>query len=241
LVLSARSAESLQQARSSLADELSREADVSLADVAFTLEGRRAEDFRLVAVVHDQADAVAVLGAAEHDNVSVGQCPPDSAAGADRVAFLFPGQGAQHVGMARGLYDTEPVFRQNFDRCAEGFATELGIDLAAQVFDGETLEPTDLAQPALFAVEYALAELIMSYGVTPAALAGQIHAVEAAALDEQGEAPGAEREGVPGLQQDRCVEPQSFLSGPYAPGVPPRGPPLPELPERQNWSPPQLY
>jgi len=172
LVLSAHSAESLQEARASLADELSRDTDMPLADVAFTLQSRRAEDFRMVAVVHDQADAVAVLGAAESDNVSVGQCPPDIAAGADRVAFLFPGQGAQHVGMARGLYDTEPVFRQTFDRCAEGFATELGIDLAAQVFEGENLEPTDLAQPALFAVEYALAELIMSYGVTPAALAG---------------------------------------------------------------------
>ena len=79
------------------------------------------------------------------------------------MAFLFPGQGAQHVGMARGLYDTEPVFRENFDRCAAGFAEELGIDLKAEVFDGRgSLEPTDLAQPALFAVEYALAQLVMS-------------------------------------------------------------------------------
>ena len=172
LVLSARTEESLQDARSALADELSRDEDLSLSDVAFTLEHRRAEDVRMVAVVHDRADASAVLGAAEHDNISIGQCPPGIVPAADRVAFLFPGQGAQHVGMARGLYETEPVFRQYFDRCAAGFATELGIDLAAEVFDGENLESTDLAQPALFAVEYALAELIMSYGVTPGVLAG---------------------------------------------------------------------
>lgn len=171
LVLSARTPESLQQARIALAEELSRDEDLALADVAFTLAGRRAEEHRMVAVAHDRADAAAVLAAAEHDNVSIGQCP-DTAPGADRVAFLFPGQGAQHIGMARGLHETEAVFRQHFDRCAEGFATELGIDLLAEVLDGEKLESTDLAQPALFAVEYALAQLIMSYGVTPEALAG---------------------------------------------------------------------
>jgi phthiocerol/phenolphthiocerol synthesis type-I polyketide synthase E len=64
------------------------------------------------------------------------------------------------------------VFRENFDRCAAGFGDELGIDLKAEVFEGDSLEPTDLAQPALFAVEYSLAQLVMSYGVTPTALAG---------------------------------------------------------------------
>jgi len=186
LLLSARTAESLQDAKAALATELSRPArdeDLRLPDVAFTLAGRRAHEVRMAAVVADRADACAVLFAAEHDNVSVGHCPPGSTPGAQRAAFLFPGQGAQHVGMARGLYDTEPVFRENFDRCAAGFGDELGIDLKAEVFgtggqersdsgSGRGLEPTDLAQPALFAVEYALAELVMSYGVTPTALAG---------------------------------------------------------------------
>lgn len=93
---------------------------------------------------------------------------PDPAAEADedRVVFLFPGQGAQHVGMARGLYETEPVFAEHFDSCAAAFGQELGYDLRAEVFDGagHTLERTDRAQPALFAVEYALAKLVESYG-----------------------------------------------------------------------------
>ena len=92
----------------------------------------------------------------------------------DRVVFLFPGQGAQHIGMARGLYDPEPVFAEHFDQCAAGFGEELGIDLRAEIFEGtaRNLERTDRTQPALFTVEYALAKLIESYGVQPAALAG---------------------------------------------------------------------
>ncbi|WP_026255800.1 type I polyketide synthase [Mycobacterium sp. 155] len=172
LLLSARTTESLQDARAALAAELARDEQLSLPDVAFTLAGRRAYEVRMAAVVTDRADAVAVLTAAEHDKVSVGQFPQGISPAAERVAFLFPGQGAQHVGMARDLYDTEPVFKENFDRCAAGFAEELGIELSAEVFEGADLEPTDLAQPALFTVEYALAQLIMSYGVTPAALAG---------------------------------------------------------------------
>ncbi|HYN72051.1 MAG TPA: type I polyketide synthase, partial [Nakamurella sp.] len=199
LLLSARTAESLQDARAALAAEFSRDQHLLLPDVAFTLAGRRAYEVRMAAVVADRADAAAVLTSLpdkqEHDNASVGQCPQGISPGANRVAFLFPGQGAQHVGMARGLYDTEPVFRENFDRCAAGFAQELGIDLLAEVFGtgGQErsdsgkgtagLEPTDLAQPALFTVEYALAQLTMSYGVTPAALAGHsIGELVAAAL-----------------------------------------------------------
>jgi len=172
LLLSARTADSLPDAKAALAAALDTDVDVELADVAFTLANRRLHEVRLAAVVADRADAVAVLAAAEHDNVSIGTCPTGIAPGAERVAFMFPGQGAQHVGMARGLYDSEPVFREIFDQCAAGFAEELGIDLKSEVFEGASLEPTDLAQPALFSVEYALAQLIISYGVSPTALAG---------------------------------------------------------------------
>lgn len=174
LLLSARTAEALSQARATLADELSS-GDVDLADAAYTLERRRKEPHRLAAVVGDAEDAVAVLGNAEHDNVFGGQGPDAAAEAAeDRVVFLFPGQGAQHIGMARGLYDTEPVFAEHFDACATAFGQELGYDLRAEVFDGagRDLERTDRAQPALFTVEYALAKLIESYGVRPSALAG---------------------------------------------------------------------
>jgi phthiocerol/phenolphthiocerol synthesis type-I polyketide synthase E len=175
LLLSARTAEALQQSRSALAAELSDPEDkLNLSDVAFTLASRRKENIRMAAVVNDQQDAAAVLGAAEHDSVFVGESAPGDEANRDSVAFIFPGQGAQHIGMARGLYESEPVFAEHFDQCAAGFAEEMGIDLRSEVFDGtgRDLERTDRAQPALFAVEYALAKLAESYGVRPTALAG---------------------------------------------------------------------
>jgi phthiocerol/phenolphthiocerol synthesis type-I polyketide synthase E len=174
LRLSARTGEALDDFRSALATELAGPDTLDLSDVASTLGGRRKEKIRMAAVVHDQHDAATVLRATEHDNVFIGEAVDDAASGADRVVLLFPGQGAQHAEMARGLYDTEPVFAESFDRCAEGFLEELGIDLRKELFDatGSDLERTDRAQPALFAVEYALGKVIEFYGVRAAALAG---------------------------------------------------------------------
>ena len=176
LLLSARTAEALQESRSALAAELSGPDEFSLSDVAHTLAGRRKENIRMAAVVNDQQDAAEVLRAAEHDNVFIGESvqSTDDAKNSERVVFLFPGQGAQHIGMARGLYESEAVFAEHFDHCAAGFGEELGIDLRAEIFEGtgRNLERTDRTQPALFAVEYALAKLIDTYGVRPAALAG---------------------------------------------------------------------
>jgi phthiocerol/phenolphthiocerol synthesis type-I polyketide synthase E len=173
LLLSARTAEALQQSRSALAAELSGSDEIALPDVAYTLARRRKENLRMAAVVNDRQDAAAVLAAEEHDNVFLGESVP-SKGNSERVVFLFPGQGAQHIGMARGLYESEPVFAEHFDQCAAGFGEELGIDLRGEVFDGtaRNLERTDRTQPALFTVEYALARLIEAYGVRPAALAG---------------------------------------------------------------------
>ncbi|GAB3225693.1 phthiocerol type I polyketide synthase PpsE [Mycolicibacterium hippocampi] len=194
LVLSAKTQESLTQARAALADELAATSEADgfrLPDAAYTLTRRRKEPIRLAAVVHDQQDATAVLGAAETDNVFIGAGEPDwdsSEGSGDRVAFLFPGQGSQHIGMARGLHDSEPVFARHFDECATAFSDEMGYDLRAEIFDGvgRNLEHTDRAQPALFTVEYALAKLIQSYGVQPSIMAG--HSI--------GEYPAATLAGV---------------------------------------------
>ncbi|MCK5756061.1 MAG: type I polyketide synthase, partial [Mycobacterium sp.] len=191
LLLSARSQEALAQARADLATDLAGEDTVSLPDAAYTLTRRRREPVRLAAVVHDQQNAAAVLAAAETDNVFIGDAVADLDESADvgqRVAFLFPGQGAQHIAMARGLHESEPLFARHFDECATAFSDEMGYDLRAEIFDGvgRNLEHTDRAQPALFTVEYALAKLIQSYGVTPAVMAG--HSI--------GEYPAATLAGV---------------------------------------------
>ncbi|MDG4666917.1 beta-ketoacyl synthase N-terminal-like domain-containing protein [Mycobacterium sp. 236(2023)] len=178
LVLSAKTQEALDQSRAAMAVELSEADEIDLADAAYTLTRRRKEPVRLAAVVRDQDNGATVLSASPEDgvtdNVFVGTAVPDGDRSEDRVAFLFPGQGAQHIGMARGLYDNEPVFARHFDECATAFSAEMGYDLKTEIFDGagRNLEHTDRAQPALFTVEYALAKLIQSYGVQPAIMAG---------------------------------------------------------------------
>ncbi len=94
----------------------------------------------------------------------------------DEVVFVFPGQGAQYAGMGAELYETEAVFRQAIDECAELILVHRAIDIRRVMFDESSsegdLHQTEFTQPALFTMEYALAKLWMSWGVTPAALIG---------------------------------------------------------------------
>jgi [acyl-carrier-protein] S-malonyltransferase len=73
-----------------------------------------------------------------------------------KIAFLFPGQGAQAVGMGRALYDEVPAARELFDRAGE----ILGFDLKAACFEGpaEALEATDVSQPAIYVASLAALE-----------------------------------------------------------------------------------
>lgn len=177
LPLSAKSAAALDVATKHLAEHLARPDAAPLGDAALTLQtGRRAFEYRRVVVAATAAEARAALTSLDATRVTTGAVR----SGAREVAFLFPGQGAQSVGMGRDLYAAEPVFRAEFDRCAELFKPALGEDLRTLVHpaDGATaaaearLNRTDFAQPALFAIEYALARLWISWGVKPAALLG---------------------------------------------------------------------
>jgi len=183
LALSAATATALEQVRGRLARHLrdlrDRLSPADLADVAWTLQtGRRAGRHRAFVVagpdVTDLADAVAALESPERVQTAAVELR-------DRpVAFLFPGQGAQHPGMARDVYATEPSFRAHLDRCCEILRPRLGLDLRGVLFPapgGEEdaarrLEQTALAQPALFAVEHSLALLWMEWGVQPRAMLG---------------------------------------------------------------------
>ncbi|MFT9821194.1 acyltransferase domain-containing protein, partial [Lysinibacillus sp. NPDC056185] len=119
------------------------------------------------------------------------------------VVFLFPGQGAQYLDMAAQAYDSEAVFRAAFDECAELAAPLLGADLREVVFAratadeeaqalAERLQRTAFTQPALFAVEYALARLWLSWGVQPEAMVGHsIGEIVAACLADVFSLPAA--------------------------------------------------
>ena len=172
LVLSARSEAALGRACAALADHLRAAADLALADAAFTLQaGRRGFAHRLALTADSVADAVAKLDAGASVGRAREPAPP--------VAFLFPGQGAQYPDMGRGLYDHAPTFRTAIDQCASLLHPELGADLRDLLYPpassdaaAEALRNTAIAQPAIFAVEYALAQLWISWGVRPAAMAG---------------------------------------------------------------------
>jgi acyl transferase domain-containing protein/acyl carrier protein len=178
VALSAKTEEALDAAADNLRAHLEERPGLELADAAYTyLVGRKAFDVRRFVVCRDAADAAEALRARDPQRVIGGAV----AAGPQRpVVFMFPGQGAQHVGMAGDLYRTEPTFRQHFDRCCELLRPHLGLDLRRVVFApaaeaveaARQLEQTWLTQPALFCVEYALAQLWMGWGVRPQAMLG---------------------------------------------------------------------
>ncbi|WP_406096522.1 SDR family NAD(P)-dependent oxidoreductase [Kitasatospora purpeofusca] len=174
LPLSGRTAEAVAEGARRLADHLEAHPGLRLDDLAHTLtHRRRAFGRRAAPVAPDRAGAVAALRAVTPAGTT------EAAEGA-RVAFLFPGQGTQYVDMARGLYRREPVFTAELDRCAELFAAELGEDPRALLFPApgaagaaaERLTRTEYAQPALFLVEYALAQQWTAWGVRPDAMVG---------------------------------------------------------------------
>jgi amino acid adenylation domain-containing protein len=170
IVLSARSARALSDARARLAVHL-READgAALGDIAYTLQvGRRPFPFRCAIVASSTTEASDALEKSERiESRRTNERAPV-------VAFMFPGQGAQYVGMGRDLYDRVVVFRENIDRCADILRSLIDADLRAVLYedgDARKLMSTDVAQPALFAVEYALAEVLRSCGIVPAATIG---------------------------------------------------------------------
>lgn len=90
------------------------------------------------------------------------------------IAFLFTGQGAQYVGMGQRLYQHSPEFKSSIDACESVFHAETGASLIEVMFgdDANLIHRTDFAQPALFAIEYALGSLLQSWGVTPSAMIG---------------------------------------------------------------------
>ncbi|WP_371525599.1 aminotransferase class I/II-fold pyridoxal phosphate-dependent enzyme [Streptomyces sp. NBC_01283] len=92
-----------------------------------------------------------------------------------KVAFLFSGQGTQYAGMAKELYAAHPSFAATLDRADEVLRPLIDVPLLSLLFDtaeAERLRRTRYCQPALVALEIALAELWMAFGVRPAALLG---------------------------------------------------------------------
>lgn len=177
IAVSGRSKAALDANAQAMAAWLLAHPDVDLADLSFTLtQGRRQFDRRRVLVAQDAAQAAALLANPDTRLVFDHQQVAEAA----EPVFMLPGGGAQYAGMARGLYETEPVFRDWMDRGLDHMAQAHGTDLRALWLpeagaeaqaDQRLLQPS-LQLPLLMITEYALAQLWISWGVQPTALIG---------------------------------------------------------------------
>jgi acyl transferase domain-containing protein/thioesterase domain-containing protein/ubiquinone/menaquinone biosynthesis C-methylase UbiE/acyl carrier protein len=184
LLLSAKTDTALETATTQFVEHLKQHPHLNLADVAYTYQvGRCAFSQRRMLVCQTLEEAVNALETREAQRVfnHVLQTDEEPA-----VVFMFSGQGAQYVNMGLELYQTEPLFREQVEQCAKFLEPHLGLDLRRVLYPALQIPPnpllkkegqgdltqTAMTQPALFVIEYALAQLWMSWGVQPKAMIG---------------------------------------------------------------------
>nr|WP_322712410.1 polyketide synthase [Nostoc sp. ChiSLP03a]MDZ8213672.1 beta-ketoacyl synthase N-terminal-like domain-containing protein [Nostoc sp. ChiSLP03a] len=177
LLISAKTSTALETATNNLLAYFKQHPEINLANVAYTLKvGRRAFNYRRILVCQSVEDAVSVLETQEQERIFT-VCQEHRE---QPVIFMFSGQGSQYVNMSRELYEVEPTYRRHIDTCAEILQPHLGLDIRDLLFPepeeietaSQKLQQTAFTQPALFVIEYALAQLWMSWGVRPEAMIG---------------------------------------------------------------------
>jgi phthiocerol/phenolphthiocerol synthesis type-I polyketide synthase E len=173
LVLSAKSETALDTMTENLAGFLSQTGN--LEDVAFTLQrGRKRHPYRRAVVCNAIEEAAKILNTPGHTNRQTLKNDEDKRP----VIFMFSGQGSQYVNMGKDLYEREPKFREEMDRSFEILNPLMGIDAREILYptdpaaNPEKINRTENTQPLIFAVEHALARLLMEWGIKPYAMVG---------------------------------------------------------------------
>jgi acyl transferase domain-containing protein/SAM-dependent methyltransferase/acyl carrier protein/NADP-dependent 3-hydroxy acid dehydrogenase YdfG len=162
LALSAKTPEALRELALKYDAVLADPAHADLADLCYTANAGRSHFSNRAAVWGNSAEQLRER--------LVRQALSPALLRPAGIVFLFSGQGAQYPGMGRGLYDTQPVFRRALDACAE--IADIPLLEVMYGSKGDLLSQTAYTQPALFALEWSLAELWRSWGVRPSAVMG---------------------------------------------------------------------
>ncbi|NES18617.1 MAG: acyltransferase domain-containing protein [Symploca sp. SIO3E6] len=177
LVLSAKTESALEMATANLVSHLRQNSQINFPDVAYTLQvGRRIFNHRRILVCSDANDAINALDTSDPNRLFTSYYQTT-----DRpVVFMFSGGGTQYVNMGLGIYQEEPLFREQVDRCAQILEGLMGYDIRQLLFPQATetesacqkMEQVSQALPILFSVEYAMAKLWMSWGIQPQLMIG---------------------------------------------------------------------
>ncbi len=177
LLLSGRRPEAINELASQIGQLIQERPDTNLADLAYTLQvGRSDLSLRSSVVVNDCDDAVAKLQKLAGAKIKAGDADETIP-----VVFMFPGQGSQHVDMAKQLFEDEAVFRVHVEHCARALKPIIDLDIRELIYPGpdqdveeaaEQLKRTEIAQLALFVIEYSLAKVWQSWGVNPSSMIG---------------------------------------------------------------------
>ncbi|MCB9066930.1 MAG: amino acid adenylation domain-containing protein [Calditrichae bacterium] len=176
LLLSAKTDSALDAATANLAQYFGKHPEINLADASFTLQtGRQYFEKRRIAVVENPADAASVLGKSAPQRLISQSCVGEP----HSTVFMFAGGGAQYLNMGLQLYQTESVFREIVDECAELLLPMIDRDIRELIYPAETndalaaeMEQPTLALATLFTIQFASAKLWMSWGVAPNAMIG---------------------------------------------------------------------
>jgi acyl transferase domain-containing protein/acyl carrier protein len=172
LSLSAKTQEALVSLANNYKSFLSSHTEISLADICFTANtGRSHFEHRLALIAESSDNLRQQLSDFSSKNTGITAQLPNK--NRPKIAFIFVGEGT-YVGMGRELYETQPTFRKIIDKCDEILRSYLEQPLLSVLFGkaGTLLNDAAYAQPALFALEYALAELWKSWGIEPDVVRG---------------------------------------------------------------------
>lgn len=186
ITLSAKTASALEKMTDNLLKFAKKNPDANLADIAFTLKlGRRNFNHKRIVACSSVDDLTKKLENMPKQHVlSHFQKPKNQP-----VVFMFPGSG-EYINMCSELYKTEDEFRDNLDDCAEILKSLIGVDIRKVLYPSEEnmikaveqLNDRKIGKGILFAVEYSLAKLLISWGIEPQFMLGEASGEYVAAL-----------------------------------------------------------